>query len=924
MYQAGKSAECSRKVNELLKTNPNDLPLLTLKCHLVFESYCPNWNNTETALLPHEIPSSVYHFVAPVVKKLVTSTYEKKDGPSVEDLEFIRLVCSLCKGLACYQECYKFLSLQIARFKQYSKELWHFFLYAVSRINGEMNIQGNWAMKMFQLLKEPMYLRWSYLSSWMHPDPKIQKLIVNLAYKSILDEKEKKPFIDEWLRLVLLMLKKEDRWHDVVTLLLDHRSKSIDNFPIDRKTFLAEALLKNNQYVESSALFATLLTENCEEWSWWLGYFDTLKIIKEKQISVPESDIIALNYNIGDQTPFQLQLKNKIGSPLEFIKELQSIELKTNGSKSRRGPFLAELEYYFRFGFDSKLQNACVSYFNQFGSKPICFSDLKKYLTKSTCNDLKQQISDLDSKLNLDLIENKLEKYRKLSTFRKIEFYFKLYTYENEEYILNLIHDYKSLLPLGESLEATENQHGDDFLLLASYILIDNIQFNKYEFTEIEKNRLLRAIYILEYGLTKSKHNYQFKILLIRLYSLLNCFRRAIFIFDSLEIKNILWESMSYILLYDLYGSGMSKIYSRIMKSLLHYRYLHERETPDLLLLAYRNETFTKAIEFIEFKEKLDNGLSSNLFASVSLLNELDIFSSIERINDQLQMTLKSFNEISNLIEKSSNNDDLSVLVDFRSSDSNIGHPILFYNYHEDLIKIQTVSFEYSKHLIESLSLLRLIKDYEAQRLKVQKQIAKKNEKQAKKLAASISHLPSIEECKNLELGALNTIKQVNESYINLFNIQNSNINSFIINYFIQLFKLCSLSIDLEDRKKIETTLSELVQSYLNNNKFEKKYFGIYIQLIQITIIILKILSNLGFKPQNLKISTLTNTLLSQIDSITEQHNIDLLYNPNFTLFDKDVYDQVKSYFGTEEDKRQLNSNVLILNRELQLFESNL
>jgi N-terminal acetyltransferase B complex non-catalytic subunit len=58
-----------------------------------------------------------------------------------------------------------------------------------------------------------------------------------------------------------------------------------------------------------------------------------------------------------------------------------------------------------------------------------------------------------------------------------------------------------------------EQQYGDDYILLAAHAILDEYFLNRNV-----QSYLVDAISLLEYGLEKSKFNYQFKILLIRLY----------------------------------------------------------------------------------------------------------------------------------------------------------------------------------------------------------------------------------------------------------------------------------------------------------------------------------------------------------------------------------------------------------------------
>ena len=64
----------------------------------------------------------------------------------------------------------------------------------------------------------------------------------------------------------------------------------------------------------------------------------------------------------------------------------------------------------------------------------------------------------------------------------------------------------------GKSLEKTERQYGDDYVVLAAHALL-----KKYREKQ-DVAFILHAIVLLETALAKSIYNFQFKIMLIRLY----------------------------------------------------------------------------------------------------------------------------------------------------------------------------------------------------------------------------------------------------------------------------------------------------------------------------------------------------------------------------------------------------------------------
>ena len=78
-----------------------------------------------------------------------------------------------------------------------------------------------------------------------------------------------------------------------------------------------------------------------------------------------------------------------------------------------------------------------------------------------------------------------------------------------------LVQAYHDALPLGEGLEKTENQYGDDYVLLASHVLVDLYHEHK------DPAVLIQAVCILEDGLEKSIYNFHLKLTLVRLYAML-------------------------------------------------------------------------------------------------------------------------------------------------------------------------------------------------------------------------------------------------------------------------------------------------------------------------------------------------------------------------------------------------------------------
>ena len=74
---------------------------------------------------------------------------------------------------------------------------------------------------------------------------------------------------------------------------------------------------------------------------------------------------------------------------------------------------------------------------------------------------------------------------------------------------------YLEALPLGAHFPSTELQPADDLALLAGNTLV-----NLWTLTQHDSH-LLNAVYLLEFGLTKSKQSFLMRLMLIRIYRIL-------------------------------------------------------------------------------------------------------------------------------------------------------------------------------------------------------------------------------------------------------------------------------------------------------------------------------------------------------------------------------------------------------------------
>jgi N-terminal acetyltransferase B complex non-catalytic subunit len=168
-----------------------------------------------------------------------------------------------------------------------------------------------------------------------------------------------------------------------------------------------------------------------------------------------------------------------------------------------------------------------VSYFSKFGSKNCAFEDLQSYIqflrtdkekSKEFIESLKETIKPASEK------SAQVKNVHKNVNIRKLERFLNLHPQTDVKDGLTIVNDlwreYQDALPLGEGLEKTEMQYGDEFVILASHILLDLYREHK------QVAILIQAISLLETALIKSIHNFQIKLILVRMYTMIgmiNC-----------------------------------------------------------------------------------------------------------------------------------------------------------------------------------------------------------------------------------------------------------------------------------------------------------------------------------------------------------------------------------------------------------------
>ncbi|KAK1428263.1 hypothetical protein QVD17_17093 [Tagetes erecta] len=149
------------------------------------------------------------------------------------------------------------------------------------------------------------------------------------------------------------------------------------------------------------------------------------------------------------------------------------------------------------------------------------------------------------------------------------------------------------------SLRMTESMYGEELLSMTCNVLVQLFWRTKYV------GYLLEAIMVLDLGLKIRSYVWQYKILLLHLCFYWNAPSLAYEWYKSLDVKNILLETVSHHIFPQMLTSTLLVDISDVMKGYLKFMDDHFKESADLTFLAYRHRNYSKVIEIVQFKERL-------------------------------------------------------------------------------------------------------------------------------------------------------------------------------------------------------------------------------------------------------------------------------------------------------------------------------
>ncbi|KAI9363378.1 N-acetyltransferase B complex non catalytic subunit-domain-containing protein [Zopfochytrium polystomum] len=489
------------------------------------------------------------------------------------------------------------------------------------------------AAKMQKLFKTPKYYFWTVTSLYLQAvaaAPEQRKLLLSLAERMMDKAKDEKKITSfEELQLYLTIYEAQNKYMDAAKLLSSPLGE-VCKVELDRQKLSVRFLKLSEQHLTVTDLSRGLLEQNGDDWDACKDYLDCLLGLKEV-----------------DAVMFDEELPRCV----QLIEQLQK------DFSSKRGPFLLELQFKSRIGDGKNLQPIIEKYFSKFGSLAICFEDLLRYLCLISGGKVQPFLKSLEGFIETG---DPLESLKRRINFSKIKYYFGFEsTTDLDNFVSQMIAAYTNSIPLSKGLEPTERQYGDDFILLGALSLLSKFARSR------EVNILSEAISILEAGLKRSKYNFHMKLLLLKMYHTLGASQRIVDLAGSLDVKHILHDTISYIFADKLeHIAPFDLSLSIFLKGMTIYS-SNEKETPEMLIQAFKFATFSKIPEFLEFYSSLKFSQQRATFARqiarVEIQRRFDNPSSLKDFFSSLDVSLLQ-----------SDDKALSSLVDNRDSTLNI------------------------------------------------------------------------------------------------------------------------------------------------------------------------------------------------------------------------------------------------------------
>ncbi|WVZ98055.1 hypothetical protein U9M48_043538 [Paspalum notatum var. saurae] len=513
--------------------------------------------------------------------------------------------------------------------------------------------QQQTALKMYKTVGEERFLLWAVCSIQLQAHfsssgVKLLALAEALLKKHISSHSLHEP---EALALYVSILEQQEKY-DAALEVLSGDLGSLLGREEDKLRLQGRLLAQASNYTAASEIYQKVLESCPDDWESFLHYIGCLL---EHDVNLPKpctGEHTCPSCSVDSPLPNKASLseqlvESRLTSALSFVQRLQE----NNSSDCVRGPHLATIEIERQRCLNGnpnniKLMEVLMKYFHRFGHLSCSASDVEIYLHMLSSNEISELLDEISGSFDASSISvNTLG--LTITLFKVQELLGTLFTKSTAELqgiAKRMVDTFYKNLPLSNDLDPQESMYGEELLSMSSSILVQLYWRTR------NLGYLLEAILVLEFGLTVRKYIWQYKIILVHLYSYLGALPLAHKWYTTLEVKNILLESVSHHILPQMLNSPFLQHAADLVKDYLKFMDDHLKESADLTCLAYRHRTYSKVIEFVQFKDRLQRSMQYLSVKSDSVM--LHLKQKAESL-EEVESVLENVSHGSKLVELS-------------------------------------------------------------------------------------------------------------------------------------------------------------------------------------------------------------------------------------------------------------------------------
>jgi len=410
----------------------------------------------------------------------------------------------------------------------------------------------------------------SYMQVWSNQvDDRFLAIAIGLAKKAI-SLGSKGPEVARFVQRITEATNKED-----YRAMIEEGGPLYSHFSSEAERL--EAILDSEESREARIDVAERLIEfhDHDSWTYWERFIDEI---------------------IGDDTQGNTDEDADRSRILRLIESVQKDE-KTSSLKVKRASFLARVELESRIGNPNSEEflGLILNYFERFGDRPICSSDLRSYIERISAPQMRRQLS---SNL-LHAASLHPEQWDFHVTARFLTYWMGVDIPESPSELFSRFLERADPRSGSMSLNPSDN-----------YVLLTCARLLQIQKSVEDPSDHLRltcgAIVALEIGLRYSGSNFHMRLLLIELYLTIGAGWCALEHWRVLDVKHIQWVTLSHHVYLPFFQLACWEGHKMISAGILEISQENLREGDESVQRAIEKGSFNTAIEITSFQQRLE------------------------------------------------------------------------------------------------------------------------------------------------------------------------------------------------------------------------------------------------------------------------------------------------------------------------------